>query len=250
MRKLMMLGAVLGMIGLASSARANEILQIYEDGVLQQTLTFSSGTMQSHADVAGDLNYMVTVESNSPGTPSLANLQTVTVFGINQGASAHTFQLVFGDVNFTKPNAPIVVMQSSMSGTFGTSNPPSGTSTSDNATFTSYIDYSNTQQSGITGPAFTPDATTTSSATVSATSNGSFGNVFKESAPDKLVSSPGTTFSLTTLLTFHLNATEGLQVTGTESVVPSPEPASILLLCAAFPIAGVAGFYRRKLKKA
>lgn len=152
--------------------------------------------------------------SNSPGSPTQADVVSTVLTISNSSGSTRTLWLSFGDVGFTSPSAP-ATLTSSIGGTVYDG------SAANAASFASYVDGNNGQNntggSAIASPTGTP----------SITAVGSFNDT-----ETTAIGTLGTPYSMTELLEVTLGAGASVNFSASTTLTPAavPEPISLTLL--------------------
>jgi len=230
-------GAV--MLGTASPARADLLVQLQETGVnggaFTTVIDVPSGTSGNAASplVYGDFTItQLSAGSNSPGTSSLAQLLSANLNIQNTGSATATLNIRISDVNFSLPgsNGSNLILTSHVGGS--ADNGGIGTPNSaDSLTFQSYADNSNTQfgTSGATPGAQTPNLSSGSYSSDASTAFARTTNLYSvtETFQIKLVSGDEIGFSARTNLAV-------------------PAPASMMAAFTAVPFLGLGAWLRRR----
>lgn len=179
--------------------------------------------------------------SNSPGTPTGAEILSSAISVANNSGGAHRLQLFVGDTGYLAPSAPPapgLVLNSHIGGSIGSALNP-GPFPGNTLAFTSCVDPTNTALScnspvpaGVfsAGPA-TPGVTV-----------GSF-------ADDQFASilALGTPYSMSQYFDFHMDANSQMGFQSNTVLSPVPEPVSIALLGGVLVM--TSGLIRRKAKR-
>ena len=237
MRKFMILGAILGLIGLTSPARADFVIQIAEDGGAFTTVASSSpgssGTL-TFSGTFGDFTILGGFsKSNSPGTLSGANLQVGTLDITNDalGSGSHTISIRVSAQGFTTPSGAGVglVLADTVSGSVNAGTLSIGH-------FTGSIDTSNALfATGMSAPTITFGPTGSQNSFSGSSSTG--------------VDIGTTPYSMTLNGDWRLSNGGELTLTGGNGKVVVPEPASMVLLALGGGLLGTFGLLRKREKK-
>jgi len=188
---------------------------------INQLVTGSSGSTIADSATLGSFQVtVVSATSNSPGTPSLAELLSATLQIQNTGSSTATLELFIGDVNFTAPTAPPGLLLNSH---IGGSVVSTGDYADNSLSFSSCVDPTNGQDT--CGTSTPLGLITAGPGTPSINTAASF-------ASDKYASilSLGAPYSISQELTLTLGAGSQMNFSDNSSLTPVPEPASIALL--------------------
>jgi hypothetical protein len=171
---------------------------------------------------------LLSVQSNSPGTPSLARLLSDSLDLVNNSAATASIEFAFSDTGYTAPIAPPnLVLNSHIGGSVTTGNAANLTS------FTSCVSTTNsnldtcTGATDVAGPG-TPDITA---------------NSFQSDARDTIVSLAGP-YSITSIWSVTLGAGSDVGFQANASLAAVPEPLSISLL--ATGLIGLGAIRRRR----
>lgn len=102
--------AITGLAASAPQARASLIIDYSLDGgsTFQNLLSAASGSVVSGGSpTLGFFSVsLLSISSNSPGTPNIAKLLTASLDVVNTSASTQTIEFAFSDTGFTAPTAP------------------------------------------------------------------------------------------------------------------------------------------------
>jgi hypothetical protein len=222
-------------MGMAAPARADLVIQLSTDGVHWNTVeSAGSGTSASYtsANYNGFNISVLSDDSNSPGTPSLAYLEGSAVHIKNNNSGLATLYIKLGDTGFTAPTTPPgVVLDSQIGGSVTTKG-------ADNSlTFQSYVDPTNAQNAlaGFTTGPQTPNITGTPKS-------------YSDDTSILINSGLTTTYSVTEyfVLTLDKGSQVGFQASTNLSALP--EPSSLVL--SGISVLGLTGYAlsRRKAK--
>jgi hypothetical protein len=247
---LAVMGVVVAALLCAAPARANFVIQVYDNTsghVLIGSSTVASSS-PSNVLAASDANFflnLVTGMSNSPGTPALAMLPITDGSQVRVTvAGTVTVEIDVTNTDYTMPAGSPLNLASSAGGSFVA--PDAGNSIT--STFQSWLGNTNGEFQLTNG---------TPIQNASAT----------EAAPGlttPLVYSPGTAvnpgatrtgaFSLTSRTIFTFTSAAGDDVaniaatTAATAPVPIPAPAGLALLLSGLPVLGLGGLLRRRKK--
>jgi PEP-CTERM motif-containing protein len=216
-----------------TTARADFVVNIFEDGVQKGTLNagpgVSSGTLSAFGASFGDFSITFLFStSNSPGSQSGAGIQLGTVDVTNTSGSSHTLTIKVSAQDFTIPSGP-VTLKNTLSGSVNT-----GTLVS--ADFTSYMDRTN----GLFG---TSDVATPTLAFGPVGANNSF------SGSNDTNTTVSSSYSISEIGDWKLDGNSTLTVTGGNSSAVVPEPSSVSMLAMGGGILGAIGIYRKRRSK-
>jgi hypothetical protein len=207
-----------GSLQIAASTSANP--PAIPGDVVSTTGSFS-GT------IGGFAISMLATGSNSPGSPTIAELTGTTLSITNNNAATTTLYITLGATGFTGPTTPpSITVHSHVGGTVVIPDPANA------LTYNSYINSDNSQNgtSGMTPGAQTPGIT-----------SGSFSN-------DKnlTITSLTGTYSLTERFAITLSAGSQINFSSSTSLVASaiPEPSSLTL--AGLGVLGMIGYGLRR----
>jgi hypothetical protein len=202
----------------ASGAQANLLVEFSIGGGPFNTIcTAPSGTACAGSVVAG--GFVVTLQtatSNSPGTPTLADLLSAVALISNTNASGTTasIELRIGDTGYTAPTTALpnsLFLASHIGGTVVTGDLLNALS------YTSCIDQANGQNAcpgTLATAALSPDVT--SSGSYSATNSTIF----------SLLAAP---FSMTEQINLTLSGGSTINYSGSSQLAPVPEPVTMFL---------------------
>jgi hypothetical protein len=210
--------AVAMMVGIllagATPARANLEIQLSTDNITYMTVaSVVGGATQFTGAFGGYAIVVLATASNSPGTPTFAELDgaDLTIENVNAG-DGHLF-IKLGDTDFTSPTTPPnILMESHVGGTIPVAD------ASNTLTFQSYVDN------------VTPNGqNTTVGITTGAQTPGITGGSFNDTT-STLIASLSAPYSITEFFDLHLS--EGSRFnfsssTTLTSVVPEPSSMAI-----------------------
>jgi hypothetical protein len=227
-------------IGVAD-ARADLMTQISTNGGVTFTQFGPSmtGIVMGNVSPAPGVNVSVTGTSNTPGAPTFSQVSQTNISVNNPTNMAVSLNLVISvsSINFSAPSGQIM-LSSTLSGTYGPGVTGSGT-------FQSFIDLTNNffAVAGLTGGPQPFSMTLLGGGTAQIIGAGTL------NSSEDISSTP---YSLTNTFTFTLNLAPGaqFQVTGTTSVTPVPEPATIVGAGIALASIGAFRFRKRRQPKA
>ena len=216
----------------APRAQANLIVDYSLDGgaTFQNLVNVASGSsVSAGSPTVGVFGIsLLSVQSNSPGTPSLARLLSDSLDLVNNSAATASIEFAFSDTGYTAPIAPPnLVLNSHIGGSVTTGNAANLTS------FTSCVSTTNsnldtcTGATDVAGPG-TPDITA---------------NSFQSDARDTIVSLAGP-YSITSIWSVTLGAGSDVGFQANASLAAVPEPLSISLL--ATGLIGLGAIRRRR----
>ncbi len=233
-----LVGAMVGILamGMATPARAGLVIQLSTDGVTWTPVASApSGPPNSaifSSSFAGfDVN-VLSVNSSSPGTSSMAFLEGSALHITNSNTGIATLYIRMGDVGFTAPtNPPAILMDSEIGGSVTVSG------THNSLTFQSYVDPANGQnsQAGFTTGPQTPNIT---------------GSPKSYNTDTSTTITGGLTSMYSITEYFKLTLSKGSQVGFQSSTTLSavPEPSSLVLSC--IGVLGLVGLtWRQKASK-
>jgi hypothetical protein len=219
MRKLLYTAAALGFAALAPSARAGLLLEYSTDnGATFTTLcSNASGTfcVNGFSATVNGISLVVNgMLSNSPGTPTLADLFSSSVAITNTTLGSRSIQIRAGDTGFTGPTAPpgSLMLESAIGGSVAIAG------AGNTLSYISCISATNAQDA-------CPGTVSTAPVTPHITQRGDY------SASDTVnITTLGAPFSMTEQLNLTLSAFSSINFSASSTLSPVPEPASLGLL--------------------
>jgi hypothetical protein len=217
----------------APRAEANLIVDYSLDGgaTFQNLVNVASGSsVSAGSPTVGVFGIsLLSIQSNSPGTPSLARLLSDSLDLVNNSAATASIEFAFSDTGFTAPIAPPnLVLNSHIGGSVTTGNAANLASfTSCVSTINSNLDTC-TGATDVAGPG-TPDITA---------------NSFQSDARDTIVSLSGP-YSITSIWSVTLGADSDVGFQANASLAAVPEPLSMSLLATGLIGLGVVRRRRR-----
>jgi len=241
-------------------ARADFALYVFDDNVRVATFNVASGgTISTGAfdtpnfhigrEIAPGVTLGIVAMSNSPGSPTRSFVDQLTFTAVNTSSGVHTLTLSLSDVGFSQPSTPNLVLRSAVNVTWGPVG--TGTNSSDNLSFTSFVNTNNKPfDSDVdpTSPGIVGTAASGSirSSTVTLISPGQVGTTAAGISPDVFFPKPPGPFSLSDELGLRLAPGSGVEVFGATNVFPTPAPSSWVALATGIPLVGLLTFLRRR----
>jgi hypothetical protein len=220
--------AALAAVGWSTTARADFVVQVAENGggwVTVASSSSSSGTL-SFGGTYGDFSILGGFSSsNSPGSPTGALTEVGTFSIVNNGATSNTLSIRVSAQDFTSPNH-----SATLAGTVSGSVAKGTLTTGD---FTASIGKDNLLWQ-----------TSTSTPTIAFGPTGSQQSFSGDTSTDVNITS--TPYSMTLVGDWTLTSGGKLTLTGGNASVLVPEPASVGMLVMGGGILGAFGFMRRR----
>jgi len=200
--------------GMATPARADLEIQLSTDNVTYTTVaTNPSGTGAQFTGTFGGYGIVVlATASNSPGTPTFAELDGADLRITNVSAGDGHLFIKLGDTDFTAPTTPPnILMESHVGGTVPVADP------SNTLTFQSYVDN------------VTPNGqNTTVGITTGAQNPGITGGSFNDSK-SLTITSLSAPYSITEFFDLHLSTGSVFNFSSSTTLTSVPEPSSMAI---------------------